>query len=152
MKIQDLLRMKNVSDIFKRKGFNNVTIAPEATVREALKIMADKNIGSVVVMQSDQYIGLFTERDYARKVILHGKNSNELTVAEIMSEYLPKVSQLHSLEDCMEIMTNHNIRYLPVFEEDKYVGVISIIDVVKETILAQQDRIEHLQNYIHGSV
>jgi CBS domain-containing protein len=144
--------MKNVSDIFKRKGFNNVTITPDATVREALKMMADKNIGSVVVMEEERYIGLFTERDYARKVILHGKNSNELAVSEIMSEYLPRVSQQHSLEECMEIMTNHNIRYLPVFDVDRYIGVISIIDVVKETILAQQDRIEHLQNYIHGAV
>jgi predicted transcriptional regulator len=103
-------------------------------------------------MENDRYIGLFTERDYARKVILHGRSSDELTVSEIMSEYLPQISLNHSLEECMEIMTNHNLRYLPVFEADGYVGVISIIDVVKETILAQQDRIEHLQNYIHGSV
>ncbi|MCE2834249.1 MAG: CBS domain-containing protein [Chitinophagaceae bacterium] len=144
--------MKKVADIFKRKGFSNVTISPDAFVREALKLMAEKNIGSVVIMENDRYIGLFTERDYARKVILHGRSSDELTVSEIMSEYLPQISLNHSLEECMEIMTNHNLRYLPVFEADGYVGVISIIDVVKETILAQQDRIEHLQNYIHGSV
>jgi len=144
--------MKKVADIFKRKGFSNVTIGPDAFVREALKLMAEKNIGSVVIMENDRYIGLFTERDYARKVILHGRSSDELTVSEIMSEYLPQISLNHSLEECMEIMTNHNLRYLPVFEGEEYVGVISIIDVVKETILAQQDRIEHLQNYIHGSV
>jgi CBS domain-containing protein len=144
--------MKKVADIFKRKGFSNVTIGPDAFVREALKLMAEKNIGSVVIMENDRYIGLFTERDYARKVILHGRSSDELTVSEIMSEYLPQISLNHSLEECMEIMTNHNLRYLPVFEADGYVGVISIIDVVKETILAQQVRIEHLQNYIHGSV
>ena len=143
--------MRTVSDIFKRKGFSNVTIEPDATVREALRIMAERNIGSVVVMKDDAYIGLFTERDYARKVILHGKNSNELNVSDIMSEYLPKVASGTSLEECMQIMTNHNIRYLPVFDEDRYTGIISIIDVVKETILAQQDRIEHLQNYIHSS-
>lgn len=144
--------MKKVADIFKRKGFSNVTIGPDAFVREALKLMAEKNIGSIVIMENDRYIGLFTERDYARKVILHGRSSDELTVSEIMSEYLPQISLNHSLEECMEIMTNHNLRYLPVFEGEEYVGVISIIDVVKETILAQQDRIEHLQNYIHGSV
>jgi CBS domain-containing protein len=144
--------MKKVSDIFKRKGFSNFTIGPGAFVLEALKMMAEKNIGSVVIMDNDRYIGLFTERDYARKVILHGRSSDELTVSEIMSEYLPRISLNHSLEDCMEIMTNHNLRYLPVFEGDDYIGVISIIDVVKETILAQQDRIEHLQNYIHGSI
>jgi CBS domain-containing protein len=93
---------------------------------------------------------LFTERDYARKVILHGKSSSDLQVGEIMSEYLPMVTPLHKLDECMEIMTNHNIRYLPVFENDEYVGIISIIDVVKETMLAQKDTIEQLQNYIQS--
>ena len=102
-------------------------------------------------MKGEAYIGLFTERDYARKVILHGKNSNELSVSDIMSEYLPRVNSDTSLEECMQVMTSHNIRYLPVFDGDRYTGIISIIDVVKETILAQQDRIEHLQNYIHSS-
>lgn len=144
--------MKKVSDIFKRKGFSNVTIGADAFVLEALKLMAEKNIGSVVIMDKDRYLGLFTERDYARKVILHGRSSDELKVSEIMSEYLPHISLNHSLEECMEMMSQHNVRYLPVFEDTRYIGVISIIDVVKETILAQQDRIEHLQNYIHSSV
>jgi CBS domain-containing protein len=143
--------MTKVADIFKRKGFSNVTVLPESTVRDALRLMAEKNIGSVVVMRDETYLGLFTERDYARKVILHGKSSSKLAVSEIMSEHLPTVSPGHSLEDCMEIMTRHNIRYLPVFEGLAYYGIISIIDVVKETILAQQNRIEHLENYIHGS-
>jgi len=144
--------MKKVSDIFKRKGLNNISVSPDAMVLEALRIMAEKNIGSVVVMENDVYLGLFTERDYARKVILHGKSSSDLKVGEIMSEYLPKVGPDSSLEDCMEIMTNHNIRYIPVFSADEYVGVISIIDVVKETMLAQKDQIEQLQHYIHSSV
>ena len=142
--------MKTVADIFKRKGFHNITISPDAFVLDALKIMAQKNIGSVVVMNNDKYCGLLTERDYARKVILHGKSSSELQVGEIMSEYLPSVSPRHNLDECMEIMTNHNIRYLPVFEGENYVGVISIIDVVKETMLAQKETIEHLQNYLHS--
>jgi CBS domain-containing protein len=142
--------MKNVSDIFKRKGLHNVTVSADTTVLDALKIMAEKNIGSVVVMEGDRYIGLLTERDYARKVILHGKSSAELTVGEIMSEYLPRATPRTSLEECMEIMTNHNIRYLPVFEAEEYVGVISIIDVVKETIIEQRDTIESLQQYIHS--
>lgn len=142
--------MKNVSDIFKRKGLHNVTVSADTTVLDALKIMAEKNIGSVVVMEGDRYIGLLTERDYARKVILHGKSSAELTVGEIMSEYLPRATPRTSLEECMEIMTNHNIRYLPVFEGEDYVGVISIIDVVKETIIEQRDTIESLQQYIHS--
>lgn len=144
--------MKTVADIFSRKGQHNITVTPDTTVLDALRIMAEKNIGSVVVMQEGQYCGLFTERDYARKVILHGKSSSELQVGEIMSEYLPHVAPNASLEACMEIMTNHNIRYLPVFSNEEYVGIISIIDVVKETILAQKDTIQHLQNYIHSSV
>jgi CBS domain-containing protein len=142
--------MKTVADIFRRKGRNNITVTPDTFVLEALKIMAEKNIGSVVVMDSDKYCGLFTERDYARKVILHGKSSSDLQVGEIMSEYLPIVTPLHNLDECMEIMTNHNIRYLPVFENDDYIGIISIIDVVKETMLAQKDTIEQLQNYIQS--
>lgn len=141
--------MKKVADIFKRKGAQNISIEITAPVLDALKLMADKNIGSVVVMKDQHYMGLFTERDYARKVILHGKSSSELTVGEIMSEYLPKISLNTSMEECMEVMTNHNIRYLPVFEGDNYIGVISIIDVVKEEIMEQKNTIEDLQNYIH---
>lgn len=144
--------MKKVSDIFKRKGLSNISVTPDTMVLEALRTMAEKNIGSVVVMEKDTYLGLFTERDYARKVILHGKSSSELRVGEIMSEYLPRVGPDSSLEDCMEIMTNHNIRYIPVFSGTEYVGIISIIDVVKETMLAQKDQIEQLQHYIHASV
>jgi len=143
--------MKKVADIFKRKGLVNITIEPSSEVIQALKLMAEKNIGSVVVMKDDEYLGLFTERDYARKVILHGKNSSDLTVGEVMSAYLPKVSPAATLEECMEIMTNHNIRYIPVFESEQYIGVISIIDVVKETIMDQQYTIESLQNYIHSA-
>lgn len=142
--------MKTVSNIFQRKGNNNITVSPDTLVFDALKIMADRNIGSVVVMNGEKYCGLFTERDYARKVILHGKSSSDLQVAEIMSEYLPQVSMQHKLEECMEIMTSHNIRYLPVFDQDKYIGVISIIDVVRETILAQKETIDQLHNYIHS--
>ena len=141
--------MKKVADIFKRKGLHNITIDANAPVLEALKLMAEKNIGSVVVMQDGRYMGLLTERDYARKVVLHGKNSSELTVAEIMLEYLPKVGLNNTVEECMEVMTNHNVRYLPVFESDEYVGVVSIIDVVKETIYEQRNQIEALQTYIH---
>jgi CBS domain-containing protein len=141
--------MKKVADIFNRKGFHNVTVPSSTSVIDALKLMAEKNIGSIVIMNEGVYAGLFTERDYARKVILHGKSSAELTVGEIMSEFLPSVSLATTLDTCMELMTNHNLRYLPVFEDETYTGVISIIDVVKETIIEQRDTIENLQNYIH---
>lgn len=141
--------MKKVADIFNRKGYHNVTVSSGTSVIDALKLMAEKNIGSIVIMNDGVYIGLFTERDYARKVILHGKSSAELTVGEVMSEYLPRVSSSTTLDVCMELMTNHNLRYLPVFEGETYTGIISIIDVVKETIIEQRDTIENLQNYIH---
>jgi CBS domain-containing protein len=141
--------MKKVADIFNRKGFNNIAVPSNTPVIEALKIMAEKNIGSIVIMNESGYLGLFTERDYARKVILHGKSSSELSVGEIMSEYLPKIYLSSTLDTCMELMTNHNLRYLPVFKDEEYIGVISIIDVVKETILDQRDTIENLQSYIH---
>ncbi len=136
--------MKKVADIFRRKGKNNIQVTPQTMVLEALRIMSDKNIGSVIVMEGDKFCGLFTERDYARKVILHGKSSSDLQVGEIMSEYLPQVTPEQDVDDCMEIMTNHNIRYLPVFENNRFYGVISIIDVVRETMLEQKDTIEQM--------
>ncbi|MFN5642536.1 MAG: CBS domain-containing protein [Sphingobacteriales bacterium] len=142
--------MKTVSHIFQRKGTHNITVSPDTLVFDALKLMADRNIGSVVIMEDDKYCGLFTERDYARKVILHGKSSSDLQVAEIMSEYLPQVSMHHQLDECMEIMTGHNIRYLPVFDQEKYIGIISIIDVVRETILDQKETIDQLHHYINS--
>lgn len=141
--------MKKVEDIFNRRGTENHAVELETAVLDALKLMAEKNIGSVVVYANGDFAGLFTERDYARKVILHGKRSNELTVGEVMSSYLPKVAPSNSMEECMEIMSNHNIRYLPVFDSDRFISVISIIDVVKESMLEQKNTIEDLKNYIH---
>jgi CBS domain-containing protein len=142
--------MKNVHDIFQRKGRQNITVTPDARVVDALKLMAEKNIGSIVVLSGDQFKGLFTERDYARKVILEGKSSTELMVSEIMSDKLPEISLEHRLEECMEIMTSQNVRYLPVFEKGQFIGIISIIDVVRETILAQKETIDQLHNYLHS--
>ncbi|MBX2922243.1 MAG: CBS domain-containing protein [Chitinophagaceae bacterium] len=145
--------MRTVAHIFHRKGRHNVTITPDTTVLEALKIMSEKNIGSVIVVDYDgRYCGLATERDYARKVILLGKSSNATPVSEIMLEHLPKVALEHTLEDCMTIMTAHNIRYLPVFTDNDFYGVISVLDIVKETILAQQETIDQLHNYIHSTI
>ncbi len=143
--------MRTVAHIFQRKGHNNVSITPDVTVFEALKIMAQKNIGSVIILdQSGKYRGLMTERDYARKVILQGKSSSETPVGEIMLEHLPKVTPETGLDECMSIMTAHNIRYLPVFHDREFFGVISVMDIVKETILEQQETIDHLESYIHS--
>lgn len=141
-----------VAQIFQRKGKLNISISPESTVLDALRLMAERNIGSVIVMDGNKYCGLLTERDYARKVMLLGKSSTDTLVAEIMLEYLPKISLSHTLEECMSIMSAHNIRYLPVFEEDQFYGVVSVIDVVKEALMSQQETINQLHNYIHSTV
>lgn len=142
--------MKSVSAVLRRKGAAVVSVPPSTPVAEALRIMAEKNIGSVVVMENDQYLGIMTERDYSRKVILKGKNSTDTRVAEIMSADLPSVKPSDTIDHCMELMTNRNVRYMPVFDNNKLSGVISMSDVVKETILLQKETIDHLQNYIQS--
>jgi IMP dehydrogenase len=142
--------MKKVSQILARKGSSVITITPDITVLDALKQMAEKNIGSIVVLENGHYVGVLTERDYARKVILKGKSSTSTLVSEIMSTGLPRITPDNSLETCMQIMSENNIRYLPVFDNDELCGIISINDVIKETILTQKETIEHLQNYIHS--
>lgn len=141
--------MRKTGDILSRKGSVAISVLPDATVMEALTIMADKNIGSVVVKDaSGDFLGIVTERDYSRKIVLHGKSSTETKVKEIMSTDLPKVSPHDTIEHCMELMTDKFVRYLPVFSGDEMVGIISMSDVVKETILAQQETIDHLKQYI----
>ncbi|MGH2648096.1 MAG: CBS domain-containing protein [Ginsengibacter sp.] len=142
--------MNHVTDILSRKGSNAISVLPGTTVFDALKVMADNNIGSVVVMENDNYLGIVTERDYSRKVILKGKNSTDTKVSEIMSSDLPHIKPDDTIEHCMELMTDSKIRYLPVFKDDKLKGIISITDVVKETILKQQQTIKHLDSYIHS--
>ena len=142
--------MNHVKDILSRKGSYAISVLPDTTVLEALKVMADNNIGSVMVMKDGKYMGIVTERDYSRKVILKGKNSTDTKVSEIMSADLPHIKPDDTTEHCMELMTNSNIRYLPVFKNDHLEGIISITDVVKETILKQQQTIKHLDSYINS--
>lgn len=144
--------MKKVADILSRKGKNITNVAPGTSVLDALKIMADQNIGSVVVMEGNQYLGILTERDYSRKVILKGKSSTDTTAQEIMSSDIPRITPNDTIEYCMQLMSDKNIRYLPVFEADSLSGIISINDVVKETILAQQETITQLKDYLHSSL
>lgn len=142
--------MKNVAGILQRKGNHVESVGPDTTVINALKLMADKNIGSVAVLYNGKFAGLMTERDYSRKIILKGRSSNETTVGEIMTSDGPSVTKADSVEYCMEIMSSQNLRYLPVIENNQLAGIISINDVVTETILNQKETIEHLQNYIHS--
>ena len=144
--------MKKVADILHRKGANVISVTPETTVIEALQLMAEKNIGSVLVMTDTHYVGLLTERDYARKVILRGKHSSDTLVEEIMSIGLPRITPDNSIEVCMHLMSENNIRYLPVFENDEICGIISINDVVKETISSHEETITQLKDYLHATM
>jgi CBS domain-containing protein len=142
--------MRKVSDILKRKGSRVTSVNINTSVMEALKIMSAQNIGSVVVMDGDRLLGIMTERDYSRKVILMGRHSSDTPVGEIMTADFPPVSSSATVETCMQIMSDRHIRYLPVIENGQLVGIISINDVVTETILNQQETISHLQNYIQS--
>lgn len=144
--------MKKVADILTRKGNNVKTVNGDTTVLDALQLMADTNIGSVVVLQDGRFAGIMTERDYSRKVVLKGKSSTDTRVAEIMSTDFPHVSPQDTIEHCMQLLAQKNIRYLPVFVNSELGGIVSINDLVKETILSQQETITHLQDYLHTSL
>jgi len=142
--------MKRVSDVLAHKGRSIISVTPDAMVFEALKIMSDKNIGSVLVMEGPTYVGLLTERDYARKVILKGKLSSDVRVKDIMTTGLPHIQPETSIDVCMQLMSENNLRYLPVFEEDHVIAIISINDVIKAVISNHQHTIQQLENYIHS--
>lgn len=142
--------MTTVKTILLNKGYNVWSISPDAKIFEALELMAEKQIGALLVMEGDKVAGIITERDYARKVILTGKSSKETPVREIMTSKLICVTQDENVEDCMTIMTNKRIRHLPVMNENKLIGLISIGDIVKSIISEQGLLINHLTNYITG--
>ncbi len=142
--------MRKVNDILKRKGNTVSTVSPNLSVIEALEIMAEKNIGALVVVENDSFIGIITERDYSRKIVLKGKSSSDTPVSEIMSTDFPSVLINDTVDKRMQLMASNRIRYLPVIEKDKLVGIISINDVVTETILTQQETISHLHSYIQS--
>ena len=142
--------MHKVSDILNRKGAQVTVVSPDTTVIEALRVMAEKNIGSVVVMDKERFLGILTERDYSRKVILMGRHSSDTPVSEIMSADFPSITLTDTVEHCMQLMSNRRIRYLPVMHNDQLAGIISMNDVVTETILSQQQTITQLENYLQS--
>jgi len=142
--------MVTVSQVLKEKGSLTWNIRPEATVYEALQLMADKNIGGLLVVEGEQLVGIFTERDYARKVILQGKRSSEISVSEIMTPQVITVGVERDIVECMELMTEKRIRHLPVIHEGQIAGMISIGDVVKAIISEQKFLIDRLESYISG--
>ena len=142
--------MKTVNEILQAKAGKLLSISPEASVLDALKLMAEREVGALVVLDGDQLAGIFSERDYARKVILFGKSSKDTAVSEIMTRKVVCVRPEQSVEDCMALMTDKRIRHLPVLQGNVVIGVISIGDVVKEVISEQRFMIEQLEHYIHS--
>ena len=140
--------MKLVKHLLDTKGRNVVSIAPDASVFDAIKLMADQVIGSLVVMADDQLLGIVTERDYARKVILKGRSSESTRVAEIMTGEVLTTSSAQTVNECMELMTEKRIRHLPVVDDNRVIGMISIGDLVQAIITDQQQEIEQLEQYI----
>jgi len=144
--------MQTVRDLLRRKGNQVYAIRPDATVYDALVQMAEHNVGALLVLdEAGRLVGLISERDYARKVALYDRSSRTTLVREIMTEAVHHVRPGQTVEDCMTLMTEHRVRYLPVIEGDKLAGVISIGDVVKAIITEQEFVIEQLQSYISGA-
>ncbi len=143
--------MKLVKHLLDAKDSNITSISPDASVFEAIKLMADENIGSLIVLDDDgRLAGIVTERDYARKVIVKGRSSDDTRVAEIMSVDVMTAGGDDTVNSCMEIMTEKKIRHLPVVEDDRVVAMISIGDLVQAVIADQREEIEHLEHYISG--
>jgi CBS domain-containing protein len=140
--------MKNVARLLDEKGTDVWTVEPDASVYRALELMAEHSVGALVVLEDDRPVGIISERDYARKVILLDRGSRKTTVAEIMTSDLKTVTRDQTTNDCMELMTKKRIRHLPVVEEGRLVGIISIGDVVRAVIGEQQHLIEQLEGYI----
>lgn len=142
--------MKLVCHLLDSKGRDVVSIAPDASVLDAIRLMSDRGIGALVVMDGNKLAGILTERDYARKVILKGRASDATEVREIMTTDVITTTSSESVEKCMNIVTDKRIRHLPVVDEGKIVGMISIGDLVKAIISDQQQAIEQLEHYISG--
>jgi CBS domain-containing protein len=142
--------MKTVRQILDKKGWGVYTVTPESTVFDALRLMAEKNIGAVVVVENKNVVGILSERDYARKVVLQGKTSRDTPVSEIMTEKVLYVLPKHTTDECMALMTDKRIRHLPVLDDGKLVGVVSIGDIVNTIIDEDKYIIGQLENYITG--
>ncbi len=143
--------MATVNNILESKRNIIFSITPDTSVYQALELMVEKNVSALLVTEGEKMAGIFTERDYARKVVLKGKSSKDTAISEIMTSNLITVTKATTIEGCMNLMTDNHIRHLPVVENDKLVGIISIGDVVKNIIEEQKSIIGHMEQYIAGS-
>ena len=143
--------MTTVNSLLEVKGHEVWSIEPNASVFEALEMMADKNVSGLMILESGKLIGIFTERDYARKLILKGRFSKDTKVSDLMTRNVLYVEAHNTVNDCMTLMTVKRIRHLPVLDSGKLIGIITIGDLVNQIIAEQKDTIHHLENYISGS-
>lgn len=141
--------MASVRDLLDSKGTAIFSVGPDAPVLDAIKAMAERHVGALLVMKGGELVGIVSERDYARKVILLGRSSSATSVSQIMSSPVHTVTPKRTVEDCMRLMTQHRVRHLPVVENGRVIGVISIGDLVKAVIEDQRQTIEQLEDYIH---
>jgi CBS domain-containing protein len=142
--------MQQVKHLLESKGKEVYAVAPDAPVYEAIRQMAEKNVGALVVLKGSELVGIVSERDYARKVILHGRSSAETPVGQIMTSPVITVSPGQTVQDCMKLMTERRVRHLPVVEGGRVIGMVSIGDLVKAVMEDQQQTIEQLESYIHS--
>ena len=143
--------MTTIAQLLNAKGDQIWSVEPKATIFEALEIMSEKEIGALLVMEDGKLTGIFSERDYARKVILKGKSSKETLVEELMTKKVFYIDSQNTINDCMAMMTAKRIRHVPVIEDNQVMGIVTIGDVVNQIISEQEVTINHLENYITGS-
>ena len=142
--------MLRIRDVLKTKGNDMWTVDPGATVYEALEIMADKNVGALLIVDGERLVGIFSERDYARKVVLKGKHAQDIQIKELMTKEVYSVTPNETVEECMAVMTAAHCRHMPVFEDQELIGVVSIGDIVNATITEHKVKIRDLEKYITG--
>ena len=142
--------MTNIGQLLKTKGNEIWSIAPQATIYEALQVMSEKDVGALLVVHKGDVVGIFSERDYARKLILKGKFSKDTSVEELMTRKVLYVGPESTIEDCMALMTAKSVRHLPILENKQLFGIVTLGDVVKQIISQQEFTIEQLENYVSG--